>query len=163
MLSITITDVKKMTSLLFANDTFDRFLLRDASFNTAISATFSGELNPDFFEESEREGLKDDPYLPWGSLRPVFFQLIKGKRLPLSFKAVLMTNRESTDALSKKCGFTDTPVSSLSMNLSYRDGALFLTTGVAYGGFTLDKSMEKYWDETVMKFLSSKEVSYKEA
>ncbi len=163
MLSLKITDIKKITTMLFASETFDRFFLRDASFETAVSATFSGEQNPDFYEESEREGLKENPYVRWEALRPVFYQLIKGKRLPLSFKTVLMTDRAQTDKIREKCGFNDCPVTSLSMNLLYRDNAFYLTTGVAYGGFTLDKSMEKCWDEAVIRFLESKECAFEEA
>lgn len=158
MLSLSVTDLKEFTKLLFTENAFDQFLLHDASFTTAITTTVSGIYNPEFFESETEQPA--DRCIPWEQFRPTAMNLIKGKKLPVSFRIVLITSRKSTEAMIRKCGFSGCEVSSLSLNLNYREKALTLTTGVAYGGFSMDKSLEKYWDESVLHFLDGKGITY---
>ena len=69
------------------------------------------------------------------------------------FKIVLITQKRTTDALIKRSGFSDCDVSSLSMTILYTKKQLFLTTGVSYLGLSLDRSLEKTWENTVQSFL----------
>ncbi|MBP5224396.1 MAG: hypothetical protein J6Z38_02285 [Lachnospiraceae bacterium] len=160
MLSVTISDLKAFTRLLFSDDAFDQFLLHDANFTTAYTVNVSGILNPEFFEEDENK--PEENCVSWGRFRPVATDLIRGKKLPVSFRIVLVTSKKSTEALVKRTGFSGCEVSSLSVNVSYRGKVLTLTTGIAYGGFTLDKSLDRYWDDSVRKFLDSKGIAYEE-
>lgn len=160
MLSVQITDIKRLTALLFTEDAFDKFMLREAQFMTAVSVEIDGLKNKAFFAETEQAEELKVPCVLWADYRPICLKLISGKRLPVSFKIVLQTPKETTDAMKAKAGFTDCEVSSLSINLSYRESVLMLTTGIAYSGFTMDKSLEKYWDETVLKFLNGKDCTY---
>ncbi|MBR3036649.1 MAG: hypothetical protein IKI54_05095 [Lachnospiraceae bacterium] len=158
MLSLSITNQKELTKLLFAGNAFDNFLLHDAVFTTAVTTTVSGIYNPEFFEENEEK--PEDHCIDWEQFRPIAMDLIRGKKLPVAFRIVLITSKKSTAAIVQRAQFSGCEVSSLSVNFSFRDKALSLTTGVAYGGFSLDKSLEKYWDEAVLKFLDSKEITY---
>ena len=58
----------------------------------------------------------------------------------------------------EKSGFSGCPVSSLSVSAVYREQKLLLRTGVSYSGFSMDRSLEKYWDESVLKFLQDREI-----
>ena len=160
MLSVTISDHKAFTRLLFADSAFDQFLLHDANFTTGITVNVSGILNPEFFEEDKEKPAES--CATWGEFRPFATDLIKGKRLPVSFRIVLVTSKKSTDAVVKRIGFTGCDVSSLSVNIFYRAKSLTLTTGIAYGGFTLDKTLDRYWDDSVRKFLDGKGIAYEE-
>ena len=161
MLSIRIIDLKKFTALLFTEDAFDKFCLHDASFRTALTTMIDGSRNADFYREGEE--IPDSPYVSWSEIRPVCFALIRGSRLPVSFRLVMLTGREVTQKLAKRSGFTDCEVSSLTLNITYREGALYLTTGISYQGFTLDKTLEKYWDGTVRAFLEKHALNYTDA
>lgn len=160
MLSLQITDIRKMSQLLFTEDSFDRFLLHDAAFVTEITTTVEGRKNNDFYTDDEKEREAENAYITYGRIRPVCFSLIKGKRLPLSFKLILLTDRASTEAIRKKAGFTDCAITSMSINLLYKDQILYLTTGISYNGFSMDRSAEKAWDEAVEHFLNQKEIRY---
>ena len=162
MLSLQITDLKKLTDLLFVSNAFDRFLLHDAQFVTSVSVTLEGRKNAEFFPEEERDEAMKDDFVTWAEERPLCRDLLKGKRLPLSFRVVLLTSKETTAKMKEASGFTGCEVSSLSINLLYREQTLFLTTGIAYAGFSPDKSLEKYWDQTVKRFLDGKDCAYTE-
>ena len=162
MTALQITDLKKFTSLLFTEDTFDKFLLHDACFVTAFTTNIEGKKNPEFFTEEERENELKIPYMTWADLRPFCLKLISGKRLPLGFKIVLLTAPDNTEVMKEKAGFNDCEVTSMSMNISYQNNVLTLTTGISYAGFTMDKSLDKYWDQTIVRFLNRKEVPFEE-
>ena len=162
MLYLKIQNIGRMTSLLFSEDAFDRFLLHDASFETRYSTVIEGRKNEAYFPEEEREKELAEPYVPWSEIRPAAFKLLSGKRLPVSFKVILLTSASSTKSMVEKSGFTGCPVSSLSVSFLYREQELYLRTGVSYSGFSMDRSLEKYWDDSVLKFLSGKDVEYEE-
>ncbi len=160
MLSLKIKDLKRFTSLLFAEDAFDRFLLHEAQFRTAFLLEADGGKIAEFYDDEEKETEMKTPLVSWGLFRPFALKLISGKKLPVSFRIVLLTDRRVTDGLVTRSGFTGCKVSSLSLNLSFRERELTLTTGVAYDGFSPDRSLEKLWDETVSKFLSDRDCSF---
>ena len=120
-----------------------------------------GSRNTDFY--GEEENAPDSPYVYWSEIRPACFALIRGNRLPVSFRLVMLTGKEVTQQLVRRSGFTDCEVSSLTLNINYREGALYLTTGVSYEGFTMDKTLEKYWDGTVRAFLEKHALNYTDA
>ena len=162
MTALQITDLKKFTSLLFTDDTFDKFLLHDACFVTAHTVNIEGKKNPEFFTEEERENELKEPYMRWADLRPFCMKLITGHRLPLGFKIVLLTAPENTEMMKKNAGFQDCDVTSMSINISYQNNALTLTTGISYAGFTMDKSLDKYWDQSIIRFLNRKDLNFEE-
>ena len=160
MLSLVFHDLKKMTALLFTENSFDRFLLKSASLSAMLSVTISGEKDPDFFSEEEREKEMQESFVRYETVRPLLFSLIKGKRPPLSFRIILITDKNTTNSLKVKSGFSGAEVTSLSMNFSFKNGVLTLSSGVSYSGFTLDKSLEALWDQTIRNFLDQKDVTY---
>ena len=160
MLSIRISELKKFTSMLFTEDAFDRFCLHDAVFRTAASTVIDGSRNAEFYDEGEAP---DEPYVLWSEIRPLAYQAIRGSRLPVSFRLVFLTSSQATQAMVRRSGFSDCEVTSLSLNLSYRDKVLTLTTGVSYNGFSMEKSLEKYWDASVLQFLDKNGLTYTEA
>lgn len=162
MLYLQILNIGKFTSLLFAGESFDRFLLHDASFETVFTTIVEGKKNAAFFSEEEREKELEEGYIRWSLIRPSAYKLLQGKRLPVSFKVILLTAPSATKSMVDKSGFSGCPVSSLSISAVYREEKLLLRTGVSYSGFSMDRSLEKYWDESVLKFLQDKEIEYAE-
>ena len=163
MQAFTVKDLKKFTALLFTQDAFDRFLLHDPSFGTAYHTEISGAKNRAFYPESEQEEAMKVPFVTWGEVRPLARELLRGSRPPVRFRVVLLTDPASTESMVRRSGFTGCPVTSLSLTIQYREQAVTLTSGVSYGGFSADKSLEKYWARAVMQFLDAKQVAYEEA
>ncbi len=148
MLSLTVVSVKQMTSLIFAKDALDPFLLKTAVIRRGFRAEFDGQTT--------------DGTVLWKEIRPAVLELLKGEKRPEYFKLVFLTAPEATEKLVEKSGFTDCPVTSFSLNFTYQNESLSLTTGVAYEGFTLSKEAEKAWDNAVLRFLEKNAVPVRE-
>lgn len=146
MISVTIENTGVLMNAMLKEDTFDRFLCINALFRT----TYQTEIN----------ARNDASPVYFRDLRPIAFDLLKGSRLPEYFRIVLTTDREATDRAVEKAGFEDCPVNSLVMNFTFQNETLTLSTGVSYGGFSLDKKLEAYWDQSVLRFLEKKEVRF---
>ena len=87
-----ISDLKDFMNKLLLSDTFDYFLLEEGTIITANGFQIDGRVRKEFYtkEEQEDENLCPYEFSLWKDIRPLCFQLIKGKRTPLSFKFVLL-------------------------------------------------------------------------
>ncbi len=147
MLGLTVTHLRDFTQHLFIKDSFDSFFLSEARFATSFTAEFDGKA----LSENAPQ-----PYISWGQLRPVAFQLIRGKELPKSFSLVLVYPTEKTAALLAAAERETDPemLPSLFINLRYRQEQLMLTTGVSEKSFYPDFGLPKLWDREVLKILA---------
>ena len=128
MIALQLTDVKTFMNQLLCSELFDRFLLSEASITKDATFTVNGHINPAFYsaEELETEGLTGLDILPYSRLRPVCYQLIRGKHTPVSFKFVLTLSPENmkhTLARSDS-SFTDNDVKGIFINLAFQNGRL---------------------------------------
>lgn len=149
-----IEDIKRFTTLLFLKDTFDFFETGDVSIQTFTHFQISGTRNLAFYDSDERTLLSS--HCTWNQLRPFCLQIIKGKRLPLSFKIVFFANNLSTlfsPSLQES-------ISHCSMTILYKNGKLSCITGIAYSQFTLDRSAETLWDNTIEQFLQKQLIPF---
>ena len=156
MTAFQITDLRLFTKNLFMQDTFDSFWVSEATIQTSAALIIEGKIDPAFFAEpgSEAdESAESTPVLPpgqapyrtWGEIRPLCFEWIKGKSLPLHFRIVLRDPSRAEDAAF--------------LNIRYERGqALRVTTGYTAKEFTMDRSDEKLWDEEVVKFFTEQEI-----
>ena len=53
MRAIEIDNLKQFTTALFAGETFDGFLVTEASFSTITNITIDGHINQDFMGEAD--------------------------------------------------------------------------------------------------------------
>ena len=88
MVALRIEDMKVFTKKLFIGETFDRFLVREASIVTFNSFTIDGRVRQGYYSEEELEAGKIENYSSWKTLRPFCFSLIKGSKLPESFAII---------------------------------------------------------------------------
>ena len=166
MIALQLTDVKTFMNQLLCSELFDRFLLSEASITKDATFTVNGHINPAFYsaEELETEGLTGLDILPYSRLRPVCYQLIRGKHTPVSIKFVLTLSPENmkhTLARSDS-SFTDNDVKGIFINLAFQNGRLTLTTGISYILFSTDRTLDHEWDGLIKKFLAKNSVSYEE-
>ena len=166
LIALQLTDVKTFMNQLLCSELFDRFLLSEASITKDATFTVNGHINPAFYsaEELETEGLTGLDILPYSRLRPVCYQLIRGKHTPVSFKFVLTLSPENmkhTLARSDS-SFTDNDVKGIFINMAFQNGRLTLTTGISYILFSTDRTLDHEWDGLIKKFLAKNSVSYEE-
>ncbi|MBR3244032.1 MAG: hypothetical protein IKF90_15265 [Parasporobacterium sp.] len=156
MKSINIENIKSFTTHLFARETFDGFLVTEASFSTVTDISIDGHINREFLSEEELalpENSEDAVF--WKRLRFLCFEIIKGQRVPLRFKIVFKAPAASIGRFleSNDLSFQEKQVNALFLNVNYQEGRLICTTGTSLKEFTLDKSLEQAWDEKTAKFL----------
>lgn len=164
MILCKITDKKDFMHKFLAGDCFYSFLLKEASISGFVPMQIDGRINASFFAADDPEASRflSEEYACWSDIRPICFDFIKGKRTPTRFQFVLYLKSEATNQLLLKDNLTkeDSLVQNLVLNIKYEQGVITLTSGVDYSAFTLDKQAEHLWDQTLMKFLTQKQIAY---
>ena len=157
MIKLEITKLGPFMGKLLSSECFDSFLLTEAKVRTEATWTMDGRVNRDFFTSEEWEEREKNrfEYITWQSARPYFHELIRGRRAPVSFRFILSLKPEYLSSIADK-----SIVSALLINVNYEEGAASLITGISYSAFTLDRSAESAWDQTVRRFLDSKDIVY---
>jgi hypothetical protein len=159
MKSFEIDDIKKFMNELLNDAKFDSFYMYEARLKTSLDYFISGKINHEFYDggDTETEGDtvdKTQEYVYWKDVKHTLFELIKGKRLPVNFKFILMFNRDNITRLIEMNNLALAPenVGALFYNIYYDDGKLQVTTGSSIRVFSLDKSLDNLWDNTVEKY-----------
>ncbi|MDY3729762.1 MAG: DUF5721 family protein [Candidatus Choladocola sp.] len=156
MIGLKIADQKDFTSKLFVAETFDNFLLIEAEFVTTFRTSLDGQLS-----EKAEDGRS---YALWQQVRPLAFQIIKGKQLPHSFKIVLKLSESNTAKTLSSLGVPLLPedVGGLFLNIRYENQQIHCITGCSLRTFSLDKTLEKEWDGVICRFLRHHQIPFEE-
>jgi len=164
MILCKIKDKKGFMGKLLAGECFDSFLLKEAIIHSFVPYQIDGHVNKAFFcdDTEDTSAYTTYGYVQWKDIRPVCFDLIKGRRTPTKFMFVLYLKPEAITAIFDKAGISasESLVQNLILNIRFEQGEMTITTGVDYSGFTLEKQAAQLWDTTFMKFLDKKEISY---
>ena len=157
MLSIQVSDTKNFMSHLLSGNTFDHFYFIEASIKMGVSYQIQGRINEGFYDTSVEQTLNRD-FCYWKEVRNRIFDIIKGKRLPLSCKIVLGLPKQSVSYLISHSNstFREDDIEGIYVNILYDPKTLLITTGISYKNFSLDKSLEYAFDEYLAKFLKEK-------
>lgn len=162
MIALQITDLGIFMNSLLKGAMFDHFLLQEATITQAISYTIDGALNKDYYSEDELEemGLTNASCLPFSYIRPVCFELLKGKKKPGYFKFVFLLSPENQANTIARSGssFNSEDISAMYLNLTYKNNILTCTTGISYKLFSLDKTLEQEWDRLVKIFFRQNKI-----
>lgn len=167
MTSFHITELKNFMGKLLGTDCFDSFLLAEASISTFAEFTIDGHINPDFYTKEEREDPEVCPWdlAAWSTVRPLCFDIIKGRRSPSRFKFVLHLRPDFIPGVLKGADPSLTPgqVRALVLTVRYDGNGASIVTGTAFSSFVMDKTLDVQWDKTMRQFLTRKGISYREA
>lgn len=166
MKAYQIKDVKNFMSRLLGTDTFDSFLLAEASITTYNTVVIDGHIVKEFFTGD----IQDDHILPlyefseWKNMRSLCFDLIKGRRTPVNFKFILHLKPELLEQilLRGNSSVSASDVKAFVLNIKYDGSMLTCITATAFYTFLPDKTPDKLWDDHITHFLSEKEITYEE-
>lgn len=160
MIALRAEDVRTFTSKLFVKEDFDQFLVKEIEIVTFNRFTIDGHIRQGYFGEEELEERKIEEFSSWKMLRPICFALIKGKKLPGSFRIVLQLSPEAVEKFVKNSGLgiTESQIQGLYLNIRYEEGVLYCVTGTSLYVFTLDKALETEWDRTVERFMREHDI-----
>lgn len=150
MFSGTVEDLKSFMALLLRGELFDSWEVTEAKVETFFELSVNGRLKKDFFEEPETV---NRDFAKWGEVKEIFFQTIKGKRLPGMLRIVLTAKKEWTDQILKDCGREKEEAgAALYLNIRYSANGCQVISGVSHAGFTMDKTLDTVWDTVLQAF-----------
>ena len=143
---------------LLLKTTFDSFSLIEGEITTYNTFHIDGYLHKKFFEDAPQK-----EYSSWGDLREFCFQIIRGKRTPLNFRFILSLPREDfEDFLNQQeiSAFRSSDLQGLYLNFKYDGTSLKCVTGISLSLFTMDKTLEKVWDNYAKEFFLKQEIDF---
>lgn len=161
MLIFTIEDVKGLMAALLQKDAFDSFLCVEAEIRGRAALSVDGHLPEDFYSTEELEKFREEgEFSPYGELRPLIFEGIRGKHTPRQIKIVL----KAPDSLKRKIlsGSEADPdqVTGFYLNILFSRGRLTLSGGCSMKSFSLDKTAEKLWDAWLSEWMEGEKFYY---
>lgn len=165
MIRFSPKKLRDFNKQLFAEPTFDAFLVPEAHFVTSFRTDFEGKLSPaDAGTASGNEaagstgaaaGAAENVCVSWKELRPIALQLVRGQA-PKSFSVVLkLPDDQVRQILAQAASGEDgSNVEGFYLNIRYAKDELMLTSGCMQKTFSLDKTWEKAWDHYIENYLS---------
>lgn len=160
MISLFIPDIKDFTSQLFLKDSFDSFCFIEGDIVTFNTFHIDGFVQKGFFDT--------DTVLPeysyWKNVREYCFNIIKGKRTPLSFRFIFSLSRKNIERLVSQNVPSIHPkdVNGLYLNVHFDGSRITCVTGTSFKTFTFDKTLEHLWDEMITNFLHQKGIPFEQ-
>lgn len=164
MIALQIQEVKAFMSSLLIHNVFDDFLLSELDILTFNHFHIEGKRNKEWYTEEELELLGEKEYSSWADIKPIAFQLIKGNKTPHAFKIVFILNKvDLKDILEKNnINIRLEEINGVFVNLKYEKEKLSLITGTSVKVFTMDKTLDREWDESMKAILRSKQIEFEE-
>lgn len=158
MISLNLTSQKTFISHLLLKDTFDNFQFIEGEIVTFNKFTIDGFTQKNFYEDTDVL----PEYSFWKNVKEYCLSIIKGKQTPLSFRFIFRLSPKNTERLleQKQLDFQPQDVQGLYLNITFDNNGLKCITGTSLKLFSLDKSLEKSWDEMVQKFFEQKEIPF---
>ena len=166
MIALKITNIRQFMEKFLKGTDFDSFLLEEAVVSTYNTFHIDGHQNRAFYtaEEWEDKELRPYDFSLWKSMRPLCFDLIKGKHTPTAFRFVLHLMPDYADSILRggETSVTADQVKAFVLTVKYDGADLTLVTGTAFHTFLPDKTPDALWDAAVKQFLARKEIPFEE-
>lgn len=155
MISIKINDVNNFMQCILVQDIFDSFLISDGEISTAGTFTFNGRINTNFYDSDELETITED-FLFWKNIKHICFEIIRGKKVPTRLKLVFAFPKSGYQKIINDCGMniSTKDIGGLYLHILYENNEVTAITGTSLNVFTMDKTLDKYWDNLMKNFLS---------
>lgn len=166
MIALSIDNIKIFMNKFLNSEAFDTFYVEEAVITTFNRFEINGRTETGFYSPEE---LQNTPALGtefslWQTLRPICFQLMKGKHTPLSFQFVLQAGESFKLRLlqSPQLSLDPSLIKSLNLIIRFENNKLLCVTGTAFHTFVPDKSLDQIWDKAIKKSFLSLGLDYTE-
>ena len=160
MRTVEIADRKDFTEKLFLQDTFDGFLLREASFTTFASFSVDGRFRREFYDSREQELLPDQDYITWKQARPYCLSVIRGRRLPLRFRMILELPAGHPFCQAHPELAPAAESQELFLNIQYKEQVITCTSGSSMTRFIPGVFADQTWDDLLAVFLQENHILF---
>lgn len=155
MISFNIKDINNFMQHLLVKETFDNFLLCDGQINTSNSFTINGRINTHFYTSDELKTMENE-FICWKNIKHICFEIVKGTKVPTKMKLVLSLSPNKYPEIINNSGMIidESQISGLYIHILYEQNKLEVITGTSLTTFTMDKTLDKYWDNTVLSYFN---------
>jgi len=153
MKAFTIENTKSFMGKLLGGDSFDAFLLEEATIKTYNTFNIDGRIIPEFYDDYEF-GYE---FSLWKDIKSVCFDLIKGRQLPVYCHFIMQLKPENVAVLLKRGESQVDPslVKSFTLNIKYNNGEITVISATSMTTFIMDKSPDELWDKYVGDFINA--------
>ena len=155
MIALRFERSEDIWELLFHKDTFDSFLLQEASLEHDYAMTL----------EHSAAGGQDVPY---SRVRPLLNAFIRQTEDPAENipspkgHIVLKASDGYQKSLVSKPSFTSDPdiIKGLILTFRLENETFTVLTGISYQSFTLDKSIDTLWDQAILRSFDHMNIAF---
>lgn len=97
----------------------------------------------------------------WARIRPIVRAIVSGKHSPLSFRIILKMPDKGIQSILTSGGLSCKvkDVNGLFLNITYQNEEILCTSGVSLKTFTLDKSLDRIWDDMMLRFFAARSIA----
>lgn len=164
MIACTIKDIKQFMHILLNTETFDKFSLEEGRIVTSYTTQLDGRTISEYYDGDENRPEHLPEFISWQQIRPMIFDLIKGRHTPVSFQFTLHADTGYMNRLIEKneLSVDISTVKCLLVNIRFEHGKLMCITGTAFTTFVMDRSLEKTWDSAFKKSLDTLHINFEE-
>ena len=166
MIALQITNTKQIMNTLLVTESFDTFQMEEVTITTYNTFHMDGHIVKEFYSAEELDVSADSfpEFSSWKDIRPICFQLIKGKRTPVAFRFVLHAAPDIIRDIAKDeaCEVAENLIRALLLNIRYENGHVTCITGTSFTTFLMDKSVEQLWDKYVRTLFSKLGLAFEE-
>lgn len=157
-------DLRISTQALFTRDTFDGFLLCDAQVKTFCTFSISGRTERSWYSDEELEAEKIENFAAWGKIRPFMFSLIRGSRIPESFRITLRLAPETAEQFLREAGreLPEEEAGGFFLNFRFEEGTLTCVSAASINLFPPDRVLEESFDRWTAEFFRSRGIAVSE-
>ena len=122
--------------------------------------TIDGRVRRGYYTGEEQGKIGE--FSSWRTIKPVCFSLIRGKRLPETFRIVLCLSEEARSRFvqAHAPGILPEQAGGLYINIQYENQEMTCVTGTSMNVFTMDRTLEREWDESVKQFLKRSGIAF---
>ncbi|MCR4895420.1 MAG: DUF5721 family protein [Lachnospiraceae bacterium] len=161
MIAVRVSQARALMGPLLTGDTFDSFLLQEATVRAAVTYQIDGRIREGYYAAEDPEK-PDYEWMPWARMREQIFGLIRGQHTPEYLRFVLQLRPESAlEMLQKGDPESDfSQLSALVIVITFEDGKAVITTGTSYHTFVPDKTADRIWDKQFPRFLEMKGIGF---
>ncbi len=166
MIALQIKNTKSIMNALLVSEQFDSFQVDEASITTFNTFHIDGHIVKSFFTSEEIDNIEQGlpEFSLWKDIRPICFQLIKGKKTPVSFRVILHASPSLVASISSHpdCEISADLIRSLVLNIRYDNGHVTCITGTSFTTFLMDKTTDAVWDKYIRQLFDRLQLDFEE-
>ncbi|MDR1066897.1 MAG: DUF5721 family protein [Clostridiales bacterium] len=147
-LKIDKSEIKSFMNVLLRQDAFSEFETRGVEISTFADFSINGAFDENYSSDERKE-----VHCLWKRLQPYVFNILKGAARPKLLKITFSLPASKLPVIHENAA-------SCFINLVYQNGEAVCSTAVSQKSFSLDKSVDVAWDESVLAFFRKNKIPF---